>query len=229
MHYLALILGLTSSLHCVGMCGPIALALPVNRRSGAGKVFGITLYNLGRVSVYAAMGGLIGSIGFLANIGEWQSWLSVGLGALLIAGAVGSFNWWERIPGLFQNTTSLVHHNIRKRLSAGSFVSLTVMGMFNGLIPCGMVYLALASALATPDAVSGALYMALFGLGTLPAMMATGFLGQWASLKWRAAFKKMTPYIIVLAGVVLIVRGLMPVSAHHSHEAQGPIPVCVGK
>ncbi len=231
MFYLAFVLGLTSSLHCVGMCGPIALALPVHRRSGAGKALGIVLYNLGRISVYALLGALIGSIGFAASLGQWQNWLSVLAGGLMLAGAIGSLKWWENLPfqGIASRGTSFVYRNIQSRLSKGSFGSLTVMGMLNGLIPCGMVYLALASALALPDAASGAAYMALFGSGTLPAMLATGFLGQWASVKWRLGFKRATPYLIAVAGIVLIVRGLLPVSAHQHHQAIEAIPICTGK
>lgn len=231
MFYLAFVLGLTSSLHCVGMCGPIALALPVHRRSGAGKALGIVLYNLGRISVYALLGALIGSIGFAASLGQWQNWLSIVAGGLMVAAAAGSLNWWEKLPfqGIVSRGTSFVYGNIQSRLSKGSFSSLTLMGMFNGLIPCGMVYLALASTLALPDAASGAAYMALFGSGTLPAMLATGFLGQWASVKWRLAFKRATPYLVALAGIILIVRGLLPVSAHLHHGASDAIPVCVGK
>jgi sulfite exporter TauE/SafE len=229
MHYLALLLGLTSSLHCVGMCGPIALALPVHKRSGSGKIMGIALYNLGRISVYALMGAVIGSIGFLANIGNWQQALSVGAGVLLIITAVGSFGWLERlaVPSFFRSRTSLISQSIQRRLSKDSFASLTIMGMLNGLLPCGMIYLALASALAMNSALSGAAYMALFGLGTVPAMMATGIFGQWASVKWRLGFKKVTPYLIVVAGVILILRGLQPVEDHqHTTSA---IPICVGK
>lgn len=231
MYYLAFILGLTSSLHCVGMCGPIALALPVHKRSGVGKVLGVSLYNLGRVGVYAGLGFLVGGVGFVAHMGNWQQWLSVGAGVLLLIGAVGSYQWWQGIavPGFLKKWVLLIQQNIQSRLSKQGFASLTVMGMFNGLLPCGMVYLALVSAVATTDSGSSALYMAAFGAGTFPAMLTTALLGQWASVSWRVAFKKMTPYLIGLAGIVLIVRGLSSPSDHHHHQASKPIPVCVGE
>ena len=230
MFYLALLLGLTSSLHCVGMCGPIVLALPVHHRSTPGKIAGILLYNAGRILVYALLGLAAGGLGFVA--GDWQNWVSVGAGLLLVIFAIGTGGALDRITSgsFFQRKMAELGTRIRKRLNNRSFLSLAVMGTLNGLLPCGMIYLALLSALAMPDSLSGALYMGMFGLGTLPAMFLTAFMGQWASVQWRATFKKATPYLVALAGIVLIVRGLSPVSAHAHHaEASRSIPICIGE
>lgn len=230
MLYLALILGFTSSIHCVGMCGPIVLALPVHNRSAFGKIVGVTLYNVGRIFVYAIFGLIAGSIGLA--VGEWQNWVSIGAGALLLAVALGVGGVWDSLLSgtLFQHKIARLGTQIRKRLHNRSFFSLAVMGSLNGLLPCGMVYLALISALAMPDSFTGATYMAVFGLGTLPAMMLTAFMGQWASIKWRMSFKKLTPYLVALAGIVLIVRGIVPESMHpHHHQPTTAIPVCIGE
>ncbi|GAA4441163.1 sulfite exporter TauE/SafE family protein [Ravibacter arvi] len=231
MFYLAFILGLTSSLHCVGMCGPIALALPVHRRSAVGKVFGIISYNLGRIAMYALFGFLIGGIGGVAFAGSWQRGISITIGILMAAGALGSFSWWERwsAPRFLQKQTGWVLKSLRERMGRPGLPSLFAMGILNGLIPCGMVYLALVSALTMPGPGAGAMYMFLFGLGTLPAMLATGLAGQWVSLKWRAAFKRATPYLVAVAGIILIVRGVIQGQDAHAEDHRHTIPICVGK
>jgi sulfite exporter TauE/SafE len=210
------------------MCGPIALALPLRGRSAVGRGGGVVLYNLGRISTYGLLGAIAGSVGLLASLGEWQRGLSIVAGLVLLVGALG--NQWDRLkkPPFLRNPLSFVQRKIQSQLSKRSFLSLGVLGMFNGLLPCGMLYVALLSAMAAETSVEGALYMSAFGAGTLPAMLATAFLGQWASIGWRRAFQKMTPYLIAFAGVVLIVRGF---STHsHPHEpANTPIPICVGK
>lgn len=231
MTTVAFLLGLTGSLHCVGMCGPIALALPVHRRSAAGKIAGVLLYNLGRVSVYAVLGFAVGGIGFLAVLGEWQRWLSVGAGAILVLTAIGAFRGWPgpAAPAFARSWVSAVQQCMMARLPRRGLASLWVMGMLNGLLPCGMVYLALLSAIVSINGYSGALFMAAFGLGTMPAMLATAFAGQWASLSWRIAFKKLTPWLIGVAGVVLVARGLSPGGVHRLDHASGSAPLCVGK
>jgi len=230
MLYMALLLGLTGSLHCVGMCGPIALALPVHGGSAARKWTGILLYNSGRVLAYSALGLLVGSLGFLVRIGSWQSVFSVGIGLVLVLSSVFSLAWFEKpAPRFLHGVTGALKRELRRLIGSRRFLSLGVLGILNGFLPCGMVYVALMTAAAGNE--NSALYMAFYGLGTVPAMMAAGLSGQWISLRIRGYFRKAVPYIVALAGLLLIVRGLESAGngRHHDHGAAEGIPVCTGK
>jgi sulfite exporter TauE/SafE len=94
-------------------------------------------------------------------------------------------------------------------LRSGKYIfSYLLLGMANGLLPCGMVYVAIATALTTSTVNGSVLFMTMFGLGTLPAMMAIGYFGTSLSLNLRAAMRKAVPYGIALMAVVLILRGM---------------------
>ena len=181
----AILLGLVGSFHCVGMCGPIALALPISHSGWLQKVLGTLLYNIGRAITYAAMGAVFGVLGEGIQLGGFQSWVSIAMGVIMVLSVL--------FPVLFRNR---------------SLFSLFVIGLLNGLLPCGLVYVALAGAIATGGVTNGALFMFLFGLGTLPMLAAVTLLGNALSGPFKTAINKLVPYVVVIIGVLFILRGL---------------------
>lgn len=203
-------LGLVGSLHCVGMCGPLALALPVYHLSSFKKFLALFLYQLGRITTYAALGFLFGLLGRRFYIAGFQQWLSVILGLLIVASAIIYFlgrnslhvNFLNRFYGLVQK---MIGKLLQSGKGPGAFY---IMGMANGLLPCGMVYIAIAGALSSISVSHSVVFMALFGAGTLPAMMAVSYFGQSIPLSLRSSMRKAVPYFITAMGVILILRGL---------------------
>ena len=203
------IMGLAGSLHCVGMCGPIAMALPLQEKTTWGKVSGGLLYNFGRITTYAAFGIVFGFIGRSFSWFGWQQKISISLGIIILLFLI--------IPKLFPNKTlhpaiQKVMSGIRQKIShylfQGNPASLYATGFLNGLLPCGLVYMALAGATVSGQASDGMLFMIFFGLGTLPAMFFTALFGTWLKQPIRARIRKMYPAMMVIMAILLILRGL---------------------
>lgn len=206
----ALVLGFAGSFHCIGMCGPIALALPVGRYSWAGRMSGILLYNLGRISTYSLLGGLFGMIGRGFSVMGLQQAFSIVLGVLIVAAVIfpsGFMSGVERrvsdIPVL--GTVKRSIQSLFRRPGPSSFY---LIGVLNGLLPCGFVYMALPMAMAVGTAGQGAIFMAAFGAGTIPAMMAVSFSHGIFSTTFRSRVRQVMPVFMLLLGMLLIVRGL---------------------
>ncbi len=200
----AFLLGLISSLHCVGMCGPIALMLPYSDKQ---KILKETwTYNVGRVTIYSVMGLLFGFLSRgLAVIGFQQS-LSVLFGFTLILFAIFSFNAENRIANLplFKYFTKKVRLGFSTVLKQKN--GFFLLGALNGLLPCGIVYWAIAASMLTFDAFGGALYLLVFGLGTMPLMLATVMAGNYFKKSIiRKAYRFVPVYQFGL-GVFLIWR-----------------------
>lgn len=205
----AFLLGFLGSLHCVGMCGPIALALPrTEQRWGA--VAGALLYNLGRILTYLLLGLIIGAFGrglFLAGV---QAWFSVLLGALLIVVALLSLNvegYIKQIPVVHQ-LQNWVSRSMAKLLQREGLATHFYIGALNGLLPCGLVYVAVAGAVLSDSWVQSALYMGGFGAGTLPLMLGTALAGQFINLNWRQKLRHLSPVLLGLFGLYFMARGI---------------------
>jgi sulfite exporter TauE/SafE len=206
----ALFLGLIGSFHCIGMCGPIAVALPVNNRSWTLKILGTLLYNLGRAITYAAMGAFFGILGEGFKLGGIQSWVSIGMGIVMILSVL--------FPVIFRKTKfldSIIYGYVSKLKTSLSPLfrnrnlgSLLIIGLLNGLLPCGLVYVALASAIATSSVANGALFMFLFGLGTLPLLALVTIAGNFISGRFKRIMNKLIPFVIFIIGVLFILRGM---------------------
>ena len=206
--YTGFLFGLVTSLHCVGMCGPIALALPLRGENFLQKAFGGILYNFGRTITYSFMGAVFGLIGQGFKMAGMQRWISIAVGALMILSVL--------IPGIFRKIegakilgfTSSIRKGIQKLFTKKSYRALFFIGILNGWLPCGMVYAAIAGAIATGTVVNGVLYMALFGLGTLPMLLFISLIGNMVSISLRKKFNKAIPYLVVAIGIIFILRGL---------------------
>lgn len=203
-------LGAAGSLHCVGMCGPLSLALPIHQLSSVEKIFSLLLYQFGRIITYSIIGLLFGLAGRRIYISGYQQWFSIGMGILVLTLAALYFISKKTIHLSFLSRFyGAVQSLIVKLLKSGSnYFSFLLMGMANGLLPCGMVYIAIASTLSFTGVIESVSFMAMFGAGTLPAMMLVGYAGQLIKPEWRSSFRKLVPVFISLMGVVLILRGL---------------------
>lgn len=210
MLYSAFIFGLISSLHCIGMCGPIALMIPVDRTNPAKKVTQIITYHIGRLSAYATIGlifGLVGKGFFLAGI---QQRLSIFIGIAMIITIVtpekvlANYNFSKPVYRLI----SKIKSSLGKQFKNKSYQSLFTIGLLNGFLPCGMVYVALFGAIAMQSVPSGVLYMLLFGIGTIPMMSSVIFFNSIMTVRFRNKVQKVIPYVGVIIGVLFILRGL---------------------
>jgi len=200
----AFILGILGSLHCVGMCGPIALTISGKNQYLMHKL----LYNLGRTTTYMALGFVFGFIGLGLSLAGSQKILSVSMGTLLIITAVLSLPYWKvKIPYLTWMVVR-VKNGIGTYLKSGSFYAPYMIGAVNGFLPCGLVYIAIAGAIATGGALEGAAFMGLFGLGTIPALFALSL--SWSFLKksQQLNLRKLVPVFVTLLGILFVLRGL---------------------
>lgn len=203
------IVGLLGSLHCIGMCGPITLALPVFRNAPTLLTSRI-LYNVGRTLTYALMGALIGLLGQGFSLVGAQQWLSIGAGILLILIVFIPSRISARLSILkpAHHFTAFIKERFGKLLKRQTLRSTFLIGIINGFLPCGLVYVALAGALATGSVIGGIGYMTFFGLGTLPLMFIFSLAGQFISLEVRRKFTRLIPTFIVALGILFILRGM---------------------
>jgi len=204
----ALALGLAGSLHCLGMCGPLALALPAAPDASVGRrALGRLMYNLGRAVTYAFMGIFAGVLGHALRLAGVQQIVSIVLGVLLLATL---FLTTKHMPAWVLNTFYRpVQQGLQRILRRGSLLGLFQTGLLNGLLPCGLVYAALAAASLQAGAIQGATYMFLFGLGTTPLMFALSFGGLGLRTpKLQPILNRLIPAVTFTVAVLLILRGL---------------------
>jgi sulfite exporter TauE/SafE len=210
MLYSAFIFGLISSLHCIGMCGPIAMMIPVDRNNPTKKASQIIIYHFGRLSAYAIIGlvfGLVGKGFFLAGI---QQKMSIFIGVAMIITiltperVLANYNFSKPVFRLI----SKIKIALGKQFKNKSYQSLFTIGLLNGFLPCGMVYVALFGAIAMQSVPFGIVYMLLFGLGTIPMMSSVTYLNSFMTLSFRNKVQKAIPYVGVTIGILFILRGL---------------------
>lgn len=204
----ALILGLTGSLHCVGMCGPIALSLPLRSKTIFGKIWGSTLWSLGRVLTYSIMGALFGLIGSGFKLIGYQQAISIAIGTIMILTVFVPFLNKNYLSVSFTALFIPIRRRMQSLLKEKNNSGLFLIGIFNGLLPCGLVYLAVAGAIASTDLLTGVLFMTFFGLGTLPLLLVVSLLGNVISLTLRETINKIVPVVVVALGIIFILRGL---------------------
>lgn len=205
MYLLAAIsIGFLGSVHCAGMCGPILLAVNQGRRSWKYDA----LHHSGRIFTYIMFGTAAGALGNTFSLMGWQQGFSIVVGSLLLLSVflmlVGKqFHTIEKaISRLAIKFSAWVHgaglgHNQLRLLG----------GVGNGILPCGLVYLAVAGAANTFTPWDGALFMLAFGLGTLPMLI---FISQFAHLmtpNFRSRLRRFIPITVFAMGLLLIARG----------------------
>jgi len=201
----AFILGFAGSLHCLGMCGPIVLALPDSQASLKISFYiGRFFYNFGRVITYVIMGFAFGAIGQVISLAGFQSTLSIVLGVLVLASL---FLPISKTFTFFSNN-SLWKNTLGNLFRKKSYSALAGIGLLNGFLPCGLVYTALAGASASGDMIYAGSFMFMFGLGTIPAMLVLAVIGKHTQVNWRGLIKRALPAMAIVLGSLLILRGL---------------------
>lgn len=205
----AISLGFLGSFHCIGMCGPIALTIPVKRDSNFSVISGILTYNFGRIVSYTFMGFIFGFIGKGFMLAGWQNILSIILGcSILVFILVPQLKLNAKRLAVFYRILEKLKMRIRTLFGKKSYGSLLLIGLFNGFLPCGFVYLAVSGSLAAGDVLKSTLFMTGFGLGTIPAMFSIGFFRDYMSLKFRKTVIATLPFFIATMGILLVLRGM---------------------
>lgn len=203
---IAIALGLLGSLHCAAMCGPLQLALPMPP-GGAGRIIlGRLIYQLGRITTYGLLGIVGGMVGKSIFVAGMQRWLSIALGVAVLTGFLISKRVAVSAPVV--RLVMRLKQAMSAQLQRRSFRSLGLLGLLNGLLPCGLVYVALAGAVAQGSLLAGSGYMLVFGLGTLPMMLALSLSGKLFPAGLRLKLARTIPVGICLLAGLLILRGL---------------------
>ena len=209
MFLTALIFGLLGSFHCVGMCGPIAFMLPINRKNKTKGFFQILSYHLGRLFTYSLLGLLFGFLGKSFYFFGFQQQLSIFVGVsmilvILFPKVFSKINFSKSINKIIFKVKNALGKELKKK---GNDTFFTI-GFLNGFLPCGLVYMAVFGAIATTSILAGSLYMFVFGLGTIPLMTAVVYLGNFTKGNFRRSIQKAIPIVVVFIGVLFVLRGL---------------------
>jgi sulfite exporter TauE/SafE len=221
---IAFALGLLGSLHCAAMCGPLMLALPVPPGGASRFVAGRLIYQMGRVATYVLLGVLAGLAGKSLFVIGAQRWLSIALGAAILLGYFTAKKLSAAAP--VTRFVGVLKTAMSSQLQRRGLRSLALLGTLNGLLPCGLVYAALAGAAAQGAVGNSIIYMAIFGAGTLPVMLAASLSGKIFPIALRLKLRRLIPAgIFVLAGL-LILRGLALGIPYVSPDLASPAPGC---
>lgn len=232
--FAAITLGMIGSFHCIGMCGPLAFSLPLSSDSDLAKFTGSFLYNAGRIITYSGLGLLFGLAGKSFSLFGFQQWLSITVGAAILFFLIIPKKWIPHTGA--GNIFSAYNNKIRATLGElffkKNYRSLFAIGLLNGLLPCGLIYLAIAGAIGYADPFKSAFFMASFGLGTLPVMWSVSFFGNYIGIGLRKKIRSAYPVMIALMACLLIVRGLgfgipfvSPAINNNTHEVQSCAPI----
>ena len=206
----AFVLGLLGSFHCVGMCGPIAFLLPLDRKNKTKRIFEVISYHLGRLFTYAFLGLVFGILGRSLQLFGFQQRLSIIIGIVMIIVIIipsRFFNRYHFSKPFYQLVSRLktaIGFQI-KRKKPGTFFT---MGLLNGLLPCGLVYLAVFGAIGSNSVWEGGIYMVLFGFGTIPLMTTAIYLGNFLKTSVKRRLVKLIPVFVIIIGALFIMRGL---------------------
>ncbi|MCX6278912.1 MAG: sulfite exporter TauE/SafE family protein [Bacteroidetes bacterium] len=204
-----LIIGLLGSFHCLGMCGPIAVSLPLREKSLETKVFSSLLYNLGRVTTYSFLGLIFGLLGLGLHIWGIQQWASIAVGTIMIL-SVGFPILFHggKITTIFDGLLMGFKKYFGRFFGFRTYTSIWMIGILNGFLPCGLVYVALAGALLSTTPWNGAFYMIIFGIGTVPSLLVLSLLGNFFTAAIRRRMKGSVPFLILIVGILFVLRGM---------------------
>ena len=206
----AFILGIVSSLHCIGMCGPIVMAIPINRSSKIESFIGIVEYNFGRILTYSLLGFIVGFIGLGIQLIGFLQGLSIISGIFIIL-----YAWRKKlsiIAPIFNSSSNFLFKFSSKKMGilfkSNSPFRLFLLGVLNGLLPCGMVYSALMTSIIADSPLNAGLVLFFFGLGTLPTLAIFSFYSHQITPIFRSKINKFLPFIVTIIGLLILLRGL---------------------
>ncbi|WP_338350885.1 sulfite exporter TauE/SafE family protein [Nonlabens tegetincola] len=210
MIYTAFILGLLGSFHCVGMCGPIAFLLPLDRKSRTKRWGQLISYHSGRLFTYATIGMMLGYIGRGAHLFGFQQYISIGVGIIMIATVVLPSKFLQRfsITKPVYLLIGKVKSSLSQQLKKRGYENFFMMGFLNGFLPCGLVYMAVFASVAMNSVSASGIYMLMFGLGTIPMMTTAIYLGNFLTGQVKKRVIKMIPVVVVVIGALFVLRGL---------------------
>lgn len=204
MYWSAFVFGLLGSFHCIGMCGPIVLAVPGR------SIFGKLLYNLGRALTYGLMGLAIGVVGEGFSLAGYQQTLSIIVGAAMLL--IVLFTPYKHFDLPLSGAISKLWIFSKKKLAplfkSESVMAPLLIGLINGLLPCGLVYAALFTAVSMGGMLESGFYMILFGIGTAPLLLVLSVFGNVITPTFRSKLNRMVPYFLGLVAILIILRGL---------------------
>lgn len=206
----ALIFGLLGSFHCVGMCGPIAFLLPVDRQNNLRKSLQIILYHLGRITSYAIIGLAFGLVGKSLSLFGLQQQLSIIIGVVMLIFILipGRKLGTNRISGIWMRWIGQLKNSLGNELRKKRPDTFYTVGFLNGFLPCGLVYMAVFGAMAGGNALTGSVYMMLFGIGTIPLMTGAIWIGNFISGNVRKYIRQMIPVFLGIIAAMFIIRGM---------------------
>lgn len=230
--------GFAGSFHCIGMCGGFACALGRDPSGHGATVLRHLVYNTGRLTTYCFLGGLAGALGQVictsqgttvsllgGSLDSAQRILAIVAGLLMIAMALQFFGLLPRLHRLAIGFgSSMLASSLRSLLIAQGYAAPLAFGVFNGFLPCPLVYAFVAQAASAAGALPGFLTMASFGLGTFPAMLMMGGVGRALAPAWRQRGVWLAGSCILLLGLVTLGRGILPFAAHVAHGWPGGYP-----
>lgn len=223
----AFMLGFAGSLHCAGMCGPLVLAMPALGPNLATQVAGRLVYNGGRLLTYGILGIIFGLVGQALGMVGVQRWVSIGAGALIL---LGLFAWPLRgSSALIARPVARLKSALGGLLQRRTVGSQFLFGGLNGLLPCGLVYVACAAAATTGSVLSGLQFMLVFGLGTVPMMLGLGLAGRFFHARLQGKVQKIIPICLGVMAVLLILRGMslgIPYFSPHLDTIAGECSCC---
>ena len=214
MLWAGLLLGLTGGLHCIGMCSPLLAAVSAKSTAKLSMVW----YNLGRIFMYGLLGFMAASFGTIARLFQFQDWVSWILGTVLILTGIGMISRLQ-IPHLKKWIAKLVmilQHLWRSTFQKRNPKAIFLLGAINGLLPCGLTYMAMLYGLLANSLFEGWLYMIMFGLGTVPMMHLAPWLLNKVALTFSFSFNRLASVILICSGLLIMGRSLMP----HDHQMQ---------
>lgn len=221
------LLGIAGSMHCAGMCGPLVMALPVHSDARVGRILDRIVYNVARVATYGAMGALVGFGAGAFDLVGYGRIASLVAGALMVITAVAQLLWHMNIL-----PTAWVHRRITPLRSAALSAAkdrprsgMVLLGVVNGLLPCGLITSALVGSAVGGDVLSGAVFMMSFGLGTAPMILALSFGASELRQRLGLRLGLVLPLIAILVGGLVMLRGMalgIPYvsPSHATHHSQ---------
>ncbi len=219
--------------HCIGMCGGIVLAFSgklANNHKSKRHILGFhLLYNFGRISTYVLLGALVGSLGSMFSLnGTLRGMLFLVTGVLMVLAGLslsGKIKFLTLLEYSVQNS-KWYQTGFQNALSLKSPLSLYILGILNGLLPCGFVYAFLFSAASFASATKGALVMFVFGMGTMVSLLLFGMLAN--AILYKPILRKfamnLAAIAIVVFGALMIEKGIKflrnPEMAHKTHQME---------
>lgn len=219
----ALIMGLAGSLHCVGMCSPLAMVVSnMNPHAFLNRI----VYNTGRILIYGALGALAASAGFIIPLSKFQNLISILLGMILLLVGIGLLK--PTIPLLSKvvsKFTSFIKNLFAKFLMRKTYGSVFFLGALNGLLPCGLVLIALTYCLTLQSPAEGFSFMIVFGAGTLPVMLGLTSLISALVKQFNFNIRYFTTGMLIASGILLIARVFIVQLPHKASLQQGVIDI----